>query len=166
MTDEAGPAFDLEKKFTQPDMPTDYSDGANFQVTDQRAQEMPVAKRSNNGKPRSAADLMHEIRRAPQAKESTQGILKSKHKNRILSEGLSNPDDDDDGADTSKEERDNAEIKPRSDRGTPECSERTATPESSNPRLVRMIPTQRYPLASIPSFDSFETPFAPPPSLS
>ena len=165
MTDEAVSAFDLEKKITQPDMPTDYSDGANFQVTDQRAQEMPVAKRSNNGKPRSAADLMHETRRAPQAKESKQGILKSKNKNRILSEGLSNPYDDD-GADTSKEERDNPEIKPRSDRGTPECSERTATPESSNPRLVRMIPTQRYPLASILSFDSFETPFSPPPSLS
>lgn len=153
-------ALEWETGVKQPDMPTDYSDGANFRVTDQHTQEMPMAKESKSSKPKTPADHMLETRRAPQAKESKKGILRSKNKTRKFSEGLSNLYLDDD-EETSKDERDDDEIKPRSDHGTPDYSERTDTPESSNPRLVRIFPTQLYPLASPPHCD----PLKPPSSL-
>ena len=134
MTDEEGPVFESERTVRQPDMPNDYSDGANFPVTDQHAPEMPKPNESNNGKPKKAADLVRETRRAPPAKENKQGILKSKNKNRVFSEALSNLYVDDDEADASNEDRNKSEIKPRNGPTTPEYSERTATPESLNPR--------------------------------
>lgn len=136
-TDEREPAFESEVS------PTDYSDGANFQVIDQYALEMAMAKESNSGDSKATADHMHETRRALAAKESKKSILKSKNKNRKLSEALSNLLVDGE-ADTSKEEeRGIDEIKARSDQGTPEYPERTASPESSNPRLVRIFPNQK-----------------------
>ncbi|KAL9134703.1 MAG: hypothetical protein Q9175_004116 [Cornicularia normoerica] len=136
MADELAPALEWETGVKQPDMPADYSDGANFQVIDQHAPEMPpIAKESNNGKPKAPADHVHETRRFPQLKDCKKGILKSKNENRKLSDGLSNLYVDDE-VETSKEKCDDDEIKPRSDRGTPNYSERTASPESSNPRLI------------------------------
>lgn len=140
MVDELAPALEWETGVKQPDMPADYSDGANFQIIDQHAPEMPpIAKESNNGKPKAPADHVHETRRFPQPKDCKKGILKSKNENRKLSDGLSNLYVDDE-VETSKEKYDDDEIKPRSDRGTPNYSERTASPESSNPRLVRIFP--------------------------
>ena len=130
MTDERGPAFGSEIG------PTDYSDGANFQVIDQYAPDMAMAEESNSGDSKATADHMHETRRALPVKESKKSILKSRNKNRKLGEALSNLHLDDE-ADTSKEERGIDEIKARSDQDTPEYPERTASPESSNPRLVR-----------------------------
>lgn len=129
------------------DMPADYSDGANFQVTDQHAQEMPNAKEGENGKPKVSYDHVNKPRRAPQPKESKKGILKSNGTNRKLSEGPSalNLDDDADG---SKGELDNDEVSPRSHQDSPSHSEGTATPESSNPRLVRLFPV--FPTMLIP----------------
>ena len=146
-TDKAAPAFESDAKAKQPDMPADYSDGANFQVTDQHAQGISKAKQSSNGKPKMSADQMHQSRRVPQPKASKKGILKAKGQNRKLSEGLSNLYTDDE-ADDSKGELDNDEVKPRSEEGSPAYSERTATLDSSNPRLVRIFPTQSHPLAS------------------
>lgn len=156
-TDESVPALEWETGVRLPDMPTDYSDGANFQVTDQHNQEMPMATESRSSKPKAPADHMLETRRAPQAKESKKDILRSKNKTRKFSEGLSNLYLDDE-ADNGKEERESDEINPRNDHGTPEYSERTDTPESSNPRLVRIVPTQLYPLASSPRFDPLKPP--------
>ena len=146
MTDEPVPTLEWETESKQPDMPIDYSDGANFQATGQHVQEVPIAKESKKGQGKASADHMHETRPAPPAKESKKGILKNE--NRILSEALSSLYVDDE-PDTSKEERENKDIKTRSEQGTPEY-ERTATPESSNPRLVRIFPTRSYPLASSP----------------
>lgn len=135
MTDEPGQAFEQQTN------PTDYSDGANFQVTDHRAQETAIAKESDSGKFKTPADHLHETCRAPPAKENNKGILKSKNKNREISEALSNFHSDDE-ADRSKEDRGMNVMKDRSNRGTPEYSERSPTPDSSNPRLVRLFPTQ------------------------
>ena len=135
MTDEPGRAFETES------IPTDYSDGANFQVIDKHALEVAMTKESNSGNPKATADLMYETRRAPAARESGKGILKSKIKNSKSSEALSNLHVDDE-ADSTKEQRGSDDIKCRRDQDTSEYSERTASPESSNPRLVRIIPTQ------------------------
>ncbi|CAD6579060.1 MAG: hypothetical protein ASARMPRED_008941 [Alectoria sarmentosa] len=134
MADEPAPTLEWETESKQPDMPTDYSDGANFQATGQHVQEVPITKESKKGKGKASADHMHETRPAPPPKDSKKGILKSKNEKRKLSEALSSLYVDDE-ADTSKEERENKDIKARSE-GTPEYSERTATPESSNPRLI------------------------------
>lgn len=153
VTHEPEPAFTSETSAEQPDMPADYSDGANFQVTGQPAQEMPVFKESSSGKPKTFADNRHEARLAPPAKESKKGILNPKKKNHKLSEGLSRLyfDDVDNDVDNSKEEREQNEIKTRINRGTPEYFERITTPESSNPRLVIISPTPSHPLASLSS---------------
>lgn len=140
--EKTSPALGSDVKAKQLDMPADYSDGANFQVTDHHHdQEMPKAKEDDDGKPKMSYDHVNPPRRGPQPKESKKGILKSSGKNRESSEGLSNlyVDDDPDG---SKGELDNHEVSPRSDQDSPSHSERTATPESSNPRLVRKFPTQ------------------------
>lgn len=162
-TNELASAFKSETSVKQLDMPTDYSDGANFQVTDQHAQEVLMAKESSDEKPKASADQMHETRRAPSVQDSKKGILKSKNKNRKLGKTLSNLYVDDE-ADSSKEERNNDEIKSRRDQSTPEYSERTSTPETSNPRLVRIFATQSYPLASIPPLKPpFPFPLSPSP---
>lgn len=140
MTDGPGPASESETNST------DYSDGANFQVTNQHADEIVMTKESDNGKPKASADHMYQIRRGPQAKDAKRGILKSNNKNHNLSEDLSNLYVDGE-VDSSKGERDIDEMKARSDQGTLEYSERTGSPESSNPRLVRIFPT---PLILIP----------------
>lgn len=145
MTNQLAPAFESETGANQPDMPTDYSDGANFQVTDHHAQEMPTAKQSKKGRLKAPADHMYETRPVPKGKETQMGILKSKKMNRKLSEGLSNLYVDDEAV-CSKDERDTDKIKPRSEKDILECSERTATPESSNPRLVRIFPIHLIPL--------------------
>ncbi|KAF6233825.1 hypothetical protein HO173_008037 [Letharia columbiana] len=129
MTDGPGPAFESETNST------DYSDGANFQVTNQHAHEIVMTKESDNGKPKASADHMYQIRRGPQAKDAKRGILKSNNKNHNLSEDLSNLYVDGE-VDSSKGERDIDEMKARSDQGTLEYSERTGSPESSNPRLI------------------------------
>lgn len=154
MTDESWPTFESKTN------PTDYSDGANFQVPDERAQEMATTKESNNGKLKASADHKHETRRAPPAKENSKGILRSKSKNREFSEALSKLHVNDEA--DSKEKRGIDEIKDRSNRGTPEYSERSATPDPSNPRLVRIFPTQFNPLASSPHCDH---PFLPSPCV-
>ena len=151
MTGGQGPAFELET------VPADYSDGANFQITDELAQETGMAKEGNSRKSKASAGFTQEIRRAPLAKDSSKGILKSKNKHCELSDALSKPYVDDE-PDSSKEERDGDEINARSDRGTPEYSERTASPESSNPRLVRIFPTQSSPLAASPHRDLLKLP--------
>ncbi len=162
-TDGPAPAFEPDASAKHPDMPTDYSDGANFQVADQPTLEMPKARESGNGKPKTSTDHMHQSHQAPLSKESKRGILKSKNKNSKtskFSEGLSNLYVEDE-ADISKEELTNDEIKPRSNQGSPDVSERTATPDSSNPRLVTISPTQSYPLASYPHryfFSAHKTP--------
>ena len=137
MTGEPGPAIESETA------PADYSDGANFQITNQLIQERSTAKEGNSKKSKASADLMPETRRVPPAKESQKGILKSKNKQ--LSDILSNLYVDDE-PESSKAEHDDDETKARSDQGTPEYSERTASPESSNPRLV----SDRSPLNPIP----------------
>lgn len=144
MTSEPGPAVESET------LPADYSDGANFQTTDQLTQEMGTAKEGTQ-KYKASADIMQETRRVPPAKESQKGILKSKNKQRQLSEALSNLYVDDE-PDSSKEQHDGDETKARSDQGTPEYSERTASPDSSNPRLVSprsiLIPLHALPIVN------------------
>ncbi len=149
VTDEPGRAFETET------IPTDYSDGANFQVLNHHA---PIAKESNSGNLKATADLMYETRRAPAARESGKGILKSKIKNSKSSEALSNLHVDDE-VDSTKEQRSSDDIKSRTDQDIPEYSERTASPESSNPRLVRIIPTQSSSLASSPRCEPLKPPF-------
>ena len=127
-------------------VPADHSDGANFQISDQLAPEMGTAKEeSTSTKTKASTDFIQEARRVPPTKESQKGILKSRNKHRELSNALSNLYVDDE-PDSSKEEHDGDETKARSDRGTPEYSERTASPKSSNPRLV----SDRSPLTLIP----------------
>lgn len=102
---------------------------------------MPKGKEDEDGKPKMSYDHVSQSRRAPQPKESKKGILKSNGKKSKFSEGFSNLYVDDD-ADGSKDGLDNDMISSRSDQDSPNHSERTATPESSNPRLVRMFPTR------------------------
>ena len=146
-------AFESDGDAKQPDMPTDYSDGANFQVIDQHSKDISQTAESTSGKPKVSVEQVHPTLRAPQSKGSKKGILKSKGKNHALSEALSNLYvDDEEEADSGKGELDNDnEVKSRSNQGSPDYSERTATPDSSNPRLVSTFPTpsKSYPLASI-----------------
>ena len=127
----------------QPDMLADYSDGANFQVIDQHSKELFQTTESTSGQPKISVEQVHPTRQAPMPKEAKKGILKSKGKNHKLSEALSNLYvDDEEEADSGKGELDNNnEVKSRSDQGSPDYSERTATPDSSNPRLVSIFPT-------------------------
>ena len=145
-------AFKSDGDAKQPDMPADYSDGANFQVIDQHSKEMSQTVESTSGKPKMSVEQVHPTHRAPQPKEAKKGILKSKGKNHKLREALSNLYvDDEEEADSSKGELDNnIEVKSRSDQGSPDYSEPTATPDSSNPRLVSIFPTHSnsYPLAA------------------
>lgn len=168
---KTAPALGSDVNARRLDMPADYSDGANFQVTDQHAQEMPKDKEDENGKPKMSCDHVSQSRRAPQPKESKKGILKSNGKKSKFSEGFSNLYVDDD-ADGSKDGLDNDVVNSRSDQDSPSHSERTATPESSNPRLVRMFPTQCLSpcifSSSIPDkffftlfFFTFQLPFSP-----
>lgn len=144
MTGEPAPVVESET------LPADYSDGANFQTTEQLAHDMDTAKEGNNKKSKASTELMQEPRRLPPAKESQKGILKSKNKQRELHDALSNLYVDDE-PDNSKEERDDDETKTHSDRATPEFTERTASPESSNPRLVRIFPHSILSSPCIPS---------------
>lgn len=162
MTSEPGPDVESET------IPADYSDGANFQITDLLTQEKGTAKEGTSKKSKASADFMQETRRVPPPKESQKGILKSKNKQRELIDALSNLYVDDDEPDSSKEEHDGDETKARSDRDTPEYSERTASPDSSNPRLVSDRP---HPISSpcmLSSSRTFSkkplTPSFPPPS--
>ena len=143
----------------QSDTPIDYSDGANFQVSNQHAQEGPMDSESRDDQEhQSPANHTHETRPAPPAQESKKSILTSNGKNSKLSEVLSNLYVEDE-PDTSKEERDNEETKLRSNQASPAHSERTATPESSNPQLVRNPPS-----IFLPPIASLSSPKKPHPS--
>lgn len=172
-TEKTAPALGKDINAKLPDLPTDYSDGANFQVTNpQHAQEMPKAEEGENGKPKISFDHSIQPRRVPQPKESKKGILKSSGKNSKFSECFSNLYVDDD-ADGSKDGLDNDDISLRSEQDSPNHSERTATPESSSPRLVSMFPTQLLiplhllhnvtPQKFIPLFTFFSAAFLHPP---
>lgn len=87
--DKPAAAFESDGDAKQPDMPADYSDGANFQVIDQHSKAVSQTTESTSDKPKTSVEQMHPTLRAPQPKEPKKGILKSKGKNSARSLAIS-----------------------------------------------------------------------------